>query len=85
MTYISENYTSYSAPSCLKIGYLLDQIADIKKRIAFKQRRTDTAAAMNNFEACDELSQEISELKSQKHEKNCLLGPLQKKVTKSAW
>ena len=80
MTYISDTYTSYSAPSHLKIGYLLEQIADIKRRIAFKQHRTDTAAAMSNFEACDELSQEISEFKSQKHEKNCFLGPLQKKV-----
>ena len=69
----------------LKIDYLLEQIADIEKRIAFKQRRIDTAAAMSNFKACDELSQEISELKSQKHEMNCLLGPLQKKAAKSAW
>ena len=69
----------------LKIDYLLEQIADIEKRIAFKQRRINTAAAMSNFKACDELSQEISELKSQKHEMNCLLGPLQKKAAKSAW
>ena len=69
----------------LKINYLLEQIADIEKRIALKQRRIDTAAAMSNFKACDELSQEISELKSQKHEINCLLGPLQKKAAKSAW
>ena len=40
---------------------------------------------MSNFKACVELSQEISELKSQKHEMNCLLGPLQKKAAKSAW
>ena len=38
---------------------------------------------MSNFKACDELSQEISELKSQKHEINCLLGPLKRK--QSAW
>lgn len=69
----------------VKIDHLLEQIADIKKRIGYKLCRIDTAAAMSNFKACDDLSQEISELKSQKHEFNCLLGPLQKKAAKSSW
>jgi hypothetical protein len=40
---------------------------------------------MKNYKACDEPSQEMSELKTQKHELNCLLGPLQKTAAKSAW
>ena len=47
--------------------------------------RIDSAAASKNFKACDELSQELSDLRTQKHDLNCLLAPLQKKSAKSAW
>ena len=33
-----------------------------------------------NFKTCDELSKEISELKSQRHDLSCELAKLQKKV-----
>ena len=45
----------------------------------------DTAAATRNFKTCDELSQDISKLKSQKYELNYELVLLQKKAVKSAW
>ena len=69
----------------LRMNHLLDQIADIERRITFKQCRIDSAAASKNFKACDELSQELSDLRTQKHDLNCLLAPLQKKSAKSAW
>ena len=46
---------------------------------------THAAAATKNFKTCDELSQEISKLKSQKCELNYELVPLQRKAVKSAW
>lgn len=68
-----------------RIGDILEQISDIDKRIAFKQRRIETATATRNFKTCDELSEEISEIKSQCREFNCELVPLQKKAKKSSW
>jgi hypothetical protein len=68
-----------------RIGDILEQISDIDKRITFKQRRIETATATRNFKTCDELSEEISELKSQRRELNCELVPLQKKAKKSSW
>ena len=68
-----------------RISDILEQISDIDKRIAFKQRRIETATVTRNFKTCDELSEEISELKSQRRELNCELGPLQKKAKKSSW
>ena len=63
----------------MRISDIQEQIADIDKRISHKQRRIETAAATRNYKTCDELSEEISELKTQRHELNYDLGPLQKK------
>ena len=69
----------------LKINDILEKIADTDGRITYKQCRIDTAAATKNFKTSDELSQEISELKSQKSELNYELVTLQKMAVKSAW
>ena len=61
-----------------RINDIVEEIADIDWKITYKQRRIDTTAATKNFKTCDELSQEISELKSQKCELNYELVPLQK-------
>ena len=55
-----------------------DQIADLDKRIGFKNKRVEAAMQSKSFKTCDELSEEISELKS-RCELSCELAMLQKK------
>ena len=64
----------------MRISDIQEQIADIDKRIAYKQCRIETATVTRNFKTCDELSEEISELKTQRYELNYELGPLQKNL-----
>ena len=40
-----------------RINDILEQIADIDKRISYKQRRIETATATRSFKACDELAE----------------------------
>ena len=56
-----------------------DQIADLDKQIGFKNKRIEVAMQSKNFKTCNELSEEISELKSQRRELSCELAKLQKK------
>ena len=69
----------------MRISDIQEQIADIDKRIAYKQCRIETATVTRNVKTCDKLSEEISELKSQRRELNHELGPLQKKSKRSSW
>lgn len=68
-----------------RIMEIQDLISDIDRTIGFKQRRIETAAATRNFKTCDELSQEISSLKSERKEYTAELALLQKKAAKSSW
>lgn len=66
-----------------RIDDIQDQIADLDKRIGFKNKRVEAAMAAKSFKACDEISEEISVLKSQRRELSCELAVLQKKQQKS--
>lgn len=68
-----------------RMSDLKDLISDIDRTIGFKQRRIETASATRNFKTCDELSQEILSLKSERREYTAELAALQKKATKSSW
>ena len=66
-----------------RINDIQDQIADLDKRIGFKNKRVEAAMAAKSFKVCDEISEEISELKSQCRELSCELAVFQKKQRKS--
>ena len=68
-----------------RISDIQEQISDLDKRIVYKHRRIETASVSRNFKVYDELAEEVSELKSQRRELTCELGPLQKKSKKSSW
>ena len=47
-----------------RINNIQDQISDIDKRIGFKHKRVEAAMAAKSFKVCDEICEEISNLKS---------------------
>ena len=50
------------------IGYINEELNHLKQRIGFKEKRVTAAANIKNFKACDEITGEISKIKSKCHE-----------------
>lgn len=67
------------------INDIQKQIANIDKRIAYKQRRIEMATVKRKFKTYDERSEEISQLERQHRELNYKLGPLQKNSKILVW
>ena len=66
---------------------LEEDLVGINKRISIKESRCEAGAlaAVKNFKLCDQLSDEIAELKKQRREKEAEVRELQRKVRKSKW
>ena len=56
-----------------------EEIHDLNSRICFKEKRVLAAANMKNYKTCDEVSGEISELKTKRRELETELKELQRK------
>lgn len=64
---------------------LEEDLVGINKRISIKESRCEAEAAVKNFKLCDQLSDEVAELKKQRREKEAEVRELQKKEGKSKW
>ena len=62
-----------------RIRNVNEEITDLTKRISFKEKRVTVASNMKQYRTCDELTGEISELKSKRRELEAELKELQKK------
>ena len=62
-----------------RINDVKEEIEDINRRISFKEKRVSAAENMKNYKTCDEITGEISELKTKRHELESELKELQKK------
>ena len=62
-----------------RINDIKEEIEDINRRISFKEKRVSAAENMKNYKTCDEITGEISELKTKRHELESELKELQKK------
>ncbi len=58
-----------------RIKDLEDELADLKTRISFKEKRRDQAETVRNYKLCDELTADIQDLKSltREHERELLV------------
>ena len=58
---------------------LQDKIKDLNERIEFKCKRRDAASNVRNYKECDELTEQMSNLKSEKRQLNTELSALTKR------
>ena len=71
---------------CLeRIAELQDKIKDLNERIEFKNKRRDAASNVRNYKECDELTEQMSNLKNEKRLLDTELSALTKKQKKSIW
>lgn len=85
---------SDSAPKRKKLGQdarltriteIQDKTKDLNDQIGYKQKRREAAINVRNYKECDKLTEEMSELKSQKRKLETELTLLTKKQQKSSW
>ena len=62
-----------------------EDLVGISERISIKESRCEAGAAVKNFKLCDQLSEEIAELKQQRRLKEAELRELKKREKKSQW
>ena len=60
-----------------------EDLKDVADRLSFKEKRRQAAETVRNYKLCDELTEEISNLKSQKRELEAELDILKKKSKRS--
>jgi hypothetical protein len=87
----AKRFSSGSAPNAPKrqnlskdirenrIGDIKEEIIDLNSRISFKEKRVTAAENMKNYKTCDELTGEISELKTKRRELEAELKLLEQK------
>ena len=68
-----------------RISELQDKIKDLENRIGYKIKRREAASNNRLYNDCDELTEQISDLKCQKHQLNIELVALNQKQKKSSW
>ena len=68
-----------------RIAELQDKIKDMNERIEFKNKRRDAASNVMNYKECDELTEQMSNLKNEKRLLETELSALTKKQKKSVW
>ena len=66
-----------------KIAELNEVIQDLTRRFGIKENRCRQAEASRNYKLCDELSEDMMELKSMKREKEKQLSLFMKKEKRS--
>lgn len=64
---------------------LEEDIKDLTDRLSFKQKRQNQAEMSRNYKVCDQLMEEISDLKKKKREKEIELKLWKRKVQQSLW
>ena len=67
-----------------QIDTLKEQLQDNNKHISIKERRIEQAQGLQNFKLCDQLSEEVTQLKSKRREIESALRALQRKEQRSA-
>lgn len=86
--------TSSSAPKRCKLNKeyreqrmkgLEDELQNIRERIEYKEKRRSHSEGIRNYKACEEITEEIGQLKKQKQELQAELTALQKRDKKSKW
>ena len=68
-----------------RITEIQDKAKDLNDQIGYKQKRREAANNVRNYKECDKLTEEMSELKSQKRKLETELALLTKKQRKSSW
>ena len=68
-----------------RITEIKDKAKDLSYQIGYKQKRREAANNIRNYKECDKLTEEMSELKSQKRKLETELAMLTKKQRKSSW
>ena len=61
------------------------KIQDLNTCIEFKQKRIEQSKAVNNFKECDQVCEEVAELKDRRNELKTELRDLECKEKESAW
>ena len=67
-----------------RIETLKEQLQDNNKHISIKEKRIEQAQGVQNYKLCDQLSAEVTELKTKRREIESLLRALQRKEQRSA-
>lgn len=64
---------------------LQEELQNVRERVEYKEKRRRTSEDMRNYKACEEITEEIGELKKKKQELQAELAALQKRDKKSQW
>ena len=65
--------------------HLEDSLKDIDKQIGFKELRREQAINSHQYQICDEITHEITKLKTQRYQEQIELKSLQRKEQQSKW
>ena len=65
--------------------HLEDSLKDIDKQIGFKELRREQAINSRQYQICDEITHEITKLKTQRYQEQIELKSLQRKEQQSKW
>lgn len=68
-----------------RITELQDTTKDLNDQIGFKEKRREVANNIKNYKECERITEEMSDLKSQKRKLETELALLTKKQQKSIW
>lgn len=64
---------------CSRMDEISDRIKDITDQILYKEKRREQASNSHNYKSCDMLTEEMSQLKSERRQLECELTLLKKK------
>ena len=68
-----------------RIAELQERIKDITDRLGYKEKRRESASIVRNYKECDQITEQMSELKCERKRLDIELASLNKKQKKSKW
>ena len=68
-----------------RIAELQERIKDITDRLGYKEKRRESASMVRNYKECDQITEQMSELKCERKRLDIELASLNKKQKKSKW
>ena len=68
-----------------RIAELQERIKDITDQIGYKEKRRESASLVHNYKECDQITEQMSELKCERRKLEIELAGLTKKQKKSKW
>ena len=68
-----------------RITELQERVKDITEQLSYKEKRRENASVMHNYKDCDLISEQMSELKSERRKLNIELTNLTRRQKKSKW